>query len=149
MQRNKVTITQATWRDFNAFLSLEKRCFGEDAWSWLDVMAALNYPDTVRLKAIYGSATAGFIVGDRRRHNIVGWIATLAVEPQFRRLGIGSRLLEACEQELAMPQVRLTLRVSNEGARKLYEASGYKKIDVWHRYYASGEDGLVMEKYFD
>ena len=42
--------------------------------------------------------------------------------------------------------MRLTLRRSNLGARRLYDLAGYQQIDVWNRYYRNGEDGVVMEK---
>ena len=42
--------------------------------------------------------------------------------------------------------MRLTLRRSNFGARRLYDRAGYQQIDLWHRYYRNGEEGVVMEK---
>jgi ribosomal-protein-alanine N-acetyltransferase len=55
-------------------------------------------------------------------------------------------LLAACEGELGLERIRLTLRASNREARALYDKSGYYAIDVWRRYYHDGEDGVVMEK---
>jgi ribosomal protein S18 acetylase RimI-like enzyme len=40
----------------------------------------------------------------------------------------------------------LTVRISNDKAIALYEDEGYRTVDIWKRYYADGEDGLVMEK---
>ncbi len=45
-----------------------------------------------------------------------------------------------------MPRMRLTLRNSNEAAKRLYQNCGYVEVDVWTRYYTDGEDGVVMEK---
>jgi ribosomal protein S18 acetylase RimI-like enzyme len=42
--------------------------------------------------------------------------------------------------------MRLTVRLSNEGAISLYEKEGYRSVDIWKKYYNDGEDGLVMEK---
>ena len=127
-------------------MALEKACFGRDAWPWVDVLAALIFADTVRLKAVVKDQAVGFVIGDRRRRQGVGWIASLGVHPDFRRRGIGRQLLEACERELAMPRIRLTLRRSNTSARRLYEEAGFVEVDVWSRYYLDGEDGVVMEK---
>jgi ribosomal protein S18 acetylase RimI-like enzyme len=127
-------------------VALEKACFGRDAWPWVDVLAALIFANTVRLKAVANGQAVGFVIGDRRSRQSVGWIASLGVHPEFRRQGIGRQLLEACERELAMPRIRLTLRRSNASARHLYEEAGYVEIDVWSRYYHDGEDGVVMEK---
>jgi ribosomal protein S18 acetylase RimI-like enzyme len=42
--------------------------------------------------------------------------------------------------------MKLTVRMSNEGAISLSEKEGYRSVDIWKRYYNDGEDGLVMEK---
>lgn len=141
-----VIVQPATWRDLRPLLELEKICFGRDAWSLLDTLAALTFPQTVRLKAIVDEGVVGFIIGDRRRGNSLGWIASLGVHPDYRRRGIARSLLAACEGELATPRTRLTLRCTNEAALRLYQQMGYVEIDIWKRYYRRGEDAIVMEK---
>jgi ribosomal protein S18 acetylase RimI-like enzyme len=42
--------------------------------------------------------------------------------------------------------VRLSLRRSNEAARRLYTSMGYAVVDRWERYYSDGESATVMEK---
>lgn len=93
-----------------------------------------------------GDQLVGFVIGDRRRRRGTGWIASIGVHPDYRRRGIGRILLEACEQELATPKYRLVLRPSNLGAKNLYQNAGYREVDLWRKYYADREDGLVMEK---
>jgi ribosomal protein S18 acetylase RimI-like enzyme len=125
---------------------LEKICFGRDAWPWIDTLAALTFPQTVRLKAIADDRVVGFIIGDRRRLKRTGWIASIGVHPDYRRRGIGRNLLEVCEDSLAMPRIRLSLRHSNDAALRLYRQAGYVRIDTWTRYYRDGEDAIIMEK---
>jgi ribosomal protein S18 acetylase RimI-like enzyme len=139
-------VVPAKWRDLRAVMTLEKLCFPDDAWPWIDLLGALTFPESVRLKAMLGERVVGFIVGDRRRSEGVGWIATLGVDPAYRRRGVGARLLDRCEIDLAVPRVRLTLRPTNLGARRLYDRAGYQQIDLWPRYYRNGEEGVVMEK---
>jgi ribosomal protein S18 acetylase RimI-like enzyme len=141
-----VLIERATWRDLSNLISLEKACFGRDAWPWIDCLAALTFPEIVRLKAVFEDRPIGFVIGDRRRRENLGWIASIGVHPVFQRQGIGRRLLLACEQQLAMPRLRLTLRDSNQIAKSLYQNCGYVEVDVWSRYYVDGENGIVMEK---
>ena len=146
-QFNQSVIVQpATWRDLRPLLELEKICFGRDAWPLLDTLAALTFPQTVRIKAVVGERVVGFIIGDRRRGNSLGWIASLGVHPDYRRRGIARSLLAACEDELATPRTRLTLRCTNEAALRLYQQMGYVEIDIWKQYYRRGEDAIVMEK---
>jgi ribosomal-protein-alanine N-acetyltransferase len=141
-----VVIAPANWRDWSAVMKLEKLCFGRDAWSALDVAAALIFPDTVRLKAVLDEDMIGLVVGDVRRREQTGWIATIAVHPSHRRRGLGRRLLRTCEQAMAMPRVKLTLRASNKPAYDLYRQEGYEQLQYWRGYYAGGEDAIVMEK---
>lgn len=132
--------------DLGALRRLERVCFEKDAWSLLDLMAVLTWSDVIRLKAVEGGEMIGFIAGDPRQANGVGWIATLAVDPRFQRRGIGSALLRACEQQFNLPIIKLTVRASNHGAIALYQRTGYRIIDTWLGYYSDGEDGLVMLK---
>jgi ribosomal protein S18 acetylase RimI-like enzyme len=142
----EVSLQPATWRDFRSIYALEKICFQRDAWPWIDVLAALTFPETVRIKAVLGEQVIGFVIGDRRSRQKVGWIASICVHPDMRRKGIGYLLLNACEEEVGMPRMRLALRPSNQIAKRLYQRAGYVEVDYWERYYANGEDALVMEK---
>ena len=93
-----------------------------------------------------GDEVVGFVFGDRRRRQRVGWIASIGVHPDMRRKGVGHLLLEACEKEVGTPRIRLALRPSNLGAKQLYLKAGYVEVDHWDRYYANGEDAIIMEK---
>ena len=139
-------IEPAAWRDLKALDGLEKSCFGEDAWSLLELLGLLVFPGVVRLKAAVDGAMVGFIAGDPRRNEKTGWILTLGVLPDRRRHGIAEALLSECEQNMGMPLVKLTVRRGNVPAIHLYEKLGYTQVDIWSRYYHNGEDGLVLEK---
>jgi ribosomal-protein-alanine N-acetyltransferase len=139
-------VEPATWRDLSALRDLERVCFPLDAWPLLDVVGVLAFPGVVRLKAIQDGEMIGFIAADIRRLQNVAWIATLGVLPDFRRQGIGSILLNSCEDQLSVPRIRLSVRASNQPAQSLYSRHGYTRYDVWRRYYSDGEDALVLEK---
>lgn len=145
-QEAQFQVEHAGWQDLNDLRKLEDICFGEDSWPLWDLIAVLTLPKIIRLKAMVDGKMAGFIAGDPHTHEKVGWIATLGVLPQYRRLGIAAALLSACEQELNLPNLRLSVRRSNEPALGLYRKFGYEVIDVWRSYYHSGEDALVLEK---
>ena len=139
-------IQTATWRDLKALHRLEVTCFDKDAWPIFDLMAVLTFPATVRFKAVVGEEMAGFISGDIRRRQDVGWITSVAVMPAFRQRGIGSALILACEQELGVAKVKLCVRRSNASAQRVYQRMGYSRVDVWKGYYTDGEDAFVYEK---
>ena len=139
-------ILSANLMDLGALRQLVKVCFGNDAWPLLDLIAALTWPDVIRLKAVEAGELIGFIAGDPRQSNGAIWIATIAVDPRFRRRGIGSALMLACESRVRFPTMRLIVRISNQVAINMYEKLGYRTSDIWRAYYSDGEDGLVMSK---
>lgn len=139
-------IQPASLRDLGALRRLEIACFDKDAWPLLDLMAVLTWPDVIRLKAVEDGKLVGFVAGDPRPSEGVSWIATIGVDPGYQRRGFGRALLRACETQVKLPRVRLTVRISNNKAISLYEQEGYRTCDVWKQYYNDGEDGLVMEK---
>lgn len=151
-QKNNLTqaipfqIDRAGWQDLNDLRKLEEICFGEDTWPLWDLIAVLTLPKIVRLKAVMDGKMVGFIGGDPHPREGIGWIATLGVLPEYRRLGVAAALLDQCEQELTLPRLRLSVRRSNEPAIALYHKFGYQMVDVWRNYYHSGEDALVLEK---
>jgi len=136
----------ASLGDLSQLGALEKACFPLDAWPLIEQIAALTFPATVRIKAVHAGKMIGFVGGDIRRSRRTGWITSLAVLQEYRRMGIGEALLRACEQALKMPLVKLSVRRTNLEAQLLYMKNGYHKVETWRRYYDGGEDAIVMEK---
>lgn len=141
-----IGIENAGWRDFNEVRRLEKACFPVDAWPFWDTLAVLTLPDVVRLKAVASGRTVGFIAVDIRHRDHLAWIATICVDPAYRRRGVASTLIRAVEARLQVARLRLSVRMSNQGARRLYLGLGFEEAERWPRYYQDGEDALVMEK---
>ncbi len=138
-------ILPAGWRDFWAIWLLQNVTFGRDSWDPIELgWQLLTAP--VRFKAVEDAQVQGYVFGERRDREGVGWITTLGVHPRFRQRGLGRQLLQAAEAALAMPVIRLTVRPSNTIALKLYEQSGYHQIRRIPSYYVGGEDGFEMEK---
>ncbi|MEX2245782.1 MAG: ribosomal protein S18-alanine N-acetyltransferase [Dehalococcoidia bacterium] len=75
-------------------------------------------------------------------------IVTIAVRDEYRRMGIGERLVIAC-LELAMDEgqeaVSLEVRKSNEVAQRLYAKYGFDRVGLRVRYYTdNNEDAALM-----
>jgi [ribosomal protein S18]-alanine N-acetyltransferase len=77
-----------------------------------------------------------------------GHIGTFAVHPDYRRLGIGRRLLARGLNEgwqEGMRKVYLEVRKSNIAAQELYRSFGFVEDGIRQRYYRdTGEDALLM-----
>ena len=75
-------------------------------------------------------------------------ITTFAVDPAWRRQGVGETLLVAL-LDLALArharEATLEVRLSNLPARRLYEKYGFRPVGLRPRYYSdNGEDALIM-----
>jgi ribosomal-protein-alanine N-acetyltransferase len=140
-------IVPANWRDLNELRALEGAVFEKDAWPLLELIGVLTLPGQVRLKVVtVDGRMIAFAAGEPHLGSDVAWIDTIGVHPDWRRRGVASLLLNACEQCLHRKRVRLAVRASNDGARALYALHGYRPVDVERGYYEDGEDGVIMEK---
>jgi ribosomal-protein-alanine N-acetyltransferase len=78
-----------------------------------------------------------------------GEIANLAVARHARRLGVGELLLShalAVAQATGVVSVYLEVRASNEGAKALYAAKGFREVGRRRGYYQRpAEDALVLQ----
>jgi ribosomal-protein-alanine N-acetyltransferase len=75
-------------------------------------------------------------------------ITTFAVLPEWRRRGIGARLMLALmhlARQLNARIVTLEVRLSNRPARALYGRFGFRPVGIRPRYYSdNNEDALIM-----
>ena len=144
-----IEIEQATWRDVRALVQLDRRCFKPiDAYAWYEFLSLCVWPGTIALKAVHQDWIVGFVAGDPRRQEGHTIIVTLAVDPDYRRRGIGERLLREVEARSArsVPRLQLMVRKSNLPALHLYRKLNYAIVETWPHYYEDGEDAYVMEK---
>ncbi len=102
------------------------------------------WPGLVVLKAVAGGQIVGVAAGDPRRDATL--IVTLGVDPDWRRRGLGERLMRACEGRFDLSRYRLQVRQSNAPAIRLYQKLGYTIVDRLPGYYADGEGAFLMEK---
>jgi len=91
----------------------------------------------------------GYVVADSvpNHGRPLGHIKDIAVREQQRGQGIGSTLLERALGVLAargVASVKLEVRESNAGARRLYRDFDFVHRRTVPRYYSDGEDALVL-----
>ena len=75
-------------------------------------------------------------------------IVNLAIHPDFRKRGMGTKLLRYLlqdAQDRGLTGVTLEARCSNIAAQRLYEKFGFKKVAIHPRYYID-EDAIVYWK---
>jgi ribosomal-protein-alanine N-acetyltransferase len=91
---------------------------------------------------------AGFAVSRWLRQETTADVEGLFVRPEYRRQGIGNRLLGACMAWAAnagASTMRLEVRASNTAAQALYRRHGFSPAGVRRAYYSAPvEDALVL-----
>lgn len=128
---------------------LEKRCFS-DPWSVNSITSELNNPLSLWVVAMDGDNLAGY-VGSQ---TVLGWadMMNLAVAPEYRRLGIGEKLVAQLVKRLRDNQatcLTLEVRVSNSPAIALYQKMGFTEVGRRPNYYHNPkEDALILRKEF-
>lgn len=107
----------------------------------------IKRPGSFTLVAETEAEIQGFVVAETRRKT--GHIITIDVVAQARRLGVGSALLEAAEEQLLRAGavvVALETPVNNEAAIRFYKQQGYFVEKTVAGYYSGQLDALVMTK---
>jgi ribosomal protein S18 acetylase RimI-like enzyme len=101
-----------------------------------------------------GDTIRGFVCyGPRDLAEGVCDLYYLVVDPDYRRQGIGRRLLTAGEREAQMVGARMMIgetsgRVEREPIRELCRAAGYQTEATIKDFYSAGDDLLVFVKRF-
>ena len=78
-----------------------------------------------------------------------GHIISIAVDKNYRRLEVGSKLVETSIEvfkKFEVKIIKLEVRVGNKGARKFYSKLGFKEEKIVENYYEDLEDAVIMSK---
>ena len=62
-----------------------------------------------------------------------GWINYLAVDPEFRRKGLGRTMMKAAEtylEQFECPKINLQIRAQNDQVIEFYKSIGFLQEDV-------------------
>lgn len=105
--------------------------------------------------AIYRVALCdGKVIGYAGMWHVIneGHITNVAVLQEYRKQGIGERLLQELieiAEEKEMIGLTLEVKITNIAAQKLYTKYGFRPEGIRKKYYSdTGEDAVIMWKYF-
>ena len=147
VERVRVDIRGLTLGDLSDIERIEHRVY-PTPWSRSMFAGELAKPSSISLGAFdpETDALVGYLVISRY---VDAWhVMNVAVAPDHRRRGIASALLDRLFDVTATDPRRgytLEVRVSNEGAIKLYERLGFVARGVRRGYYTDNrEDALIM-----
>jgi ribosomal-protein-alanine N-acetyltransferase len=122
---------------------------GLPSWSWTARRVArhIHDPESVVLIARRAEELTGFAImgfGEDAAH-----LNLLAVEPRFRRAGLGRRMVRWLEESAMVAgtfEVSLEVRAGNAVARQFYRALGYSEADILPGYYERLEDAVRLTR---
>jgi ribosomal-protein-alanine N-acetyltransferase len=139
-------IRRFSFADLDRILKIERQAFPKSPY---DLATFHNlyrfYSETfwVYVQRTHGwqkGQILGYIVFARDGH-----IISIAVDPEWRKKGVGKALLERAMHQPRIKKVRAEVRVSNKGAQAFYEQMGFRVVRVIPNYYGD-EDALIVEK---
>jgi len=137
--------------DFETLWNIDQLCFAPGiAYSRRELSIYIRRRGAFTVvveKASPKNEIVGFIVAESSRR--LGHIISIDVLPDARRFGIGSKLLIAAEERLAIngcKAVVLETAVDNLSALSFYKRHLYHVVSTEPRYYSNGTDALVLEK---
>jgi [ribosomal protein S18]-alanine N-acetyltransferase len=131
--------------DLSSIDVIEQRAY-RTPWSRSMFASELAKASSICLGAWEGDRLVGYIVNSRY---VDAWhVMNVAVDPDWQRHGIATRLLERLFELTRDDQRRgytLEVRVSNADAISLYENLGFVRQGIRRAYYTDNrEDALIM-----
>ncbi|WP_420960797.1 peptidase C39 family protein [Brucella sp. IR073] len=140
---------KATPDDIEALLRIEERCFDADRISRRSFRDLLASSTAETIVAEEDGAIIGYAMILFRKGTSLARLYSIAVDPDAKSRGVGTRLLEAAEQA-AFDHDRLLLRLEvredNARAIALYRRHGFRPLGRCLDYYADHSDALRFEK---
>jgi [ribosomal protein S18]-alanine N-acetyltransferase len=141
-------IRPAAQNDLAAILDIEKFC-RTVTWSPASFRSELAGENSINLVAqAYEGPLCGFVFAMLAADELE--INTLAVSPNFQRLGIAQQLLSAAALagfNRGAVTLHLEVRSRNRPAVSLYEKLGFEVRWIRKKYYSdNGDDAIVMSK---
>jgi ribosomal-protein-alanine N-acetyltransferase len=138
-----VRLRRLAYADLPAVLAIERRSF-QTPWSLAMFVLELSKPSSICIAAAAENGLAGYLVCSR--YADVWHLMNVAVDPDRRRQGIATQLMERLFEEAgADARYTLEVRTSNSVAISMYERFGFRAAGHRRRYYHdNGEDALIM-----
>ena len=143
-----IRIRRMEEKDLDRIIEVEKNCFSTP-WSRESFILEITKNQLARyFVAEVDGVVAGYggiwlILGE-------GHITNIAVDEDYRRMGLGRKLLEALielSRNYELTAMTLEVRASNEPAKSLYKSYNFVESGRRPNYYQDlGEDAIIMWK---
>lgn len=145
-----IAIRRGSLSDLNSVIVIERAAFGRHALDPTTLFWLLLRRWPGFLIAEISGKLVGYVITRvaiwpwRRR---TGGVTSIAVHPDYRRQGVGRKLMQAAAEFLSRSgaiTVDLEVSLRNSTAISLYKSLGFVSRQLLPDYYGSGEDGMRM-----
>lgn len=149
MQASRLILRRMKQADLERVIAIDQKSFSLP-WPASSFQYELNQNDSSRCWVAELSSSAGTIVVAMA----VVWfiidevhIATIAVDPEYRRLKIGQKLLAAILEDALSTGAQhafLEVRETNTAARAMYRRFGFQEVGKRPHYYSDTQEAAIM-----
>lgn len=143
-------IVEASLKDFEQIYEIEQACFAEPYTREQLMYEFSENPLNKILVAYDENKIVGFV--DYMITFNSATISQIAVLPNYRKKGLGSKLLEEMEKSFpkeiddVVETITLEVRESSINAISFYKKNGYENVVIKKHYYKNGENAVYMIK---
>ncbi len=139
-----MVIREFNIKDLRRVYEIERKSF-KDPYHPLFLLELYDLFPSTFLVAEVNFRVVGYVIA--RKINGEGHIIAIAVDPEYRRRGIGSALMHEVIERLrnkGVKKIWLEVRVSNKEAIEFYKCLGFSIDCVSPHYYSDGEDAIIL-----
>ena len=142
-------IRHATLNDLEALVKIEDSCFDTDRLSRRNFRYLLKKGHAETLVEEENAVVRGYTMLLFNDGISLARLYSLAVDPQYQRMGVAGRLVEASEvsaRQHDCVSLRLEIRKDNIASINLFKRHGYREFGVHTDYYEDHMDAVRFEK---
>lgn len=132
--------------DMPAVRAIECQSF-EYPWTEPDFIRCLRQRNVIGMVAEYGERIVGFMIYELHKNRL--HLLNLAVAPDFRRSGVGRRMVNKLVSKLSRGRrnrIMLEIRETNLGAQLFFRELGFQAVSVLRDFFEdTTEDAYLMQ----
>ena len=150
-RRTSISFNKLTSVEIPSVLSIEERN-SDYPWSQLQFITSIENSNNLCYCLSLNGKTVGYLIAMLALDSAD--ILNIGIDPDFKRHGHGTALLNHLIEELRKRNIReifLEVRVGNKSAIRFYKKQGFEEISVRKNYYIKNsknqsqrEDGIMM-----
>lgn len=138
-------------KDLERVMEIERASFGVDAYDEMTFLHLYRYCSDLFLVAELEGSVIGYSVTcvESSEGEAYGHVHSIAVDPRFRKKGVGRALMEETFRMLRERGIRsvvLEVSVENKSGLSFWRSLGFSPVGIRRRFYLDGTDAVVMRR---